>query len=171
MPLITLAMSAVVTAPRASIWHALVDPEQILHWRPGALAVLPPTSGEFVPGRLLRVRCVLAALPIVLEERTLEVSNEEKLRSALRLGLFRCEETFMLAAADSDGDHTRVGLRISTSSEMPLVGESLDRFGVRRFATEFTSDSLAGLRRWCELGARAAPRDPALPEARATEAV
>jgi hypothetical protein len=158
MPLITLAMSAVVAASRASIWRALSDPEQVLHWRPGVIGVLPPAAGELMPGRVLRLRCALGAVPVVLEERTLEVSSEEKLRSELRLGLFHCEETFSLAAADPDGGHTRVGLRITTPSETPLVGESLDRFAVRRFATGLASNSLEALREWCELGhADAAP--------------
>ena len=171
MPLITLAMSAVVAAPRASIWSALGDAPQALHWRPGAIAVLPPVPGELQPGRVLRLRCLIAAVPIVLEELALEVSREEKLRSELRLGLFRCEETFTLAVADPDGGHTRVGLRITTPSETPLVGESLDRFGVRRFATELASGSLAGLREWCERSGRAALGDAAGRESRASEVV
>jgi len=156
--LITLALSAVVAAPRGSIWSALSNPEQALHWRPGVTGILSPAPCELAPGRILRFRCVLAAVPVVFEELALEVSREEKLRSELRFGLFRCKETFTLAAADPDGGHTRVGLRITTPSETPLVGESLDRFAVRRFATEFASTSLAALRDWCELGhAAAAP--------------
>ena len=171
MPLITLAMSAVVAAPRASIWSALGDPAQALHWRPGAIAVLPPVPGEILPGWLLRLRCLVAAVPVVLEGLALEVSREEKLRSELRLGLFRCEETFTLAVADPDGGHTRVGLRITTPSETPLVGESLDRFAVRRFATELASGSLAGLREWCERSARATPLGDARRASRASEVV
>jgi uncharacterized protein YndB with AHSA1/START domain len=171
MPLITLAMSAVVAASRACIWSALSDPEQVLHWRPGVTAVLPPAPGELRRGRVLRLRCVLAAVPVVFEELALEVAREEKLRSQLRFGLFRCEETFTLAAADPDGGHTRVGLRITTPSETPLVGESLDRFAVRRFATEFTSSALAALRDWCELGHATVPMGEVTREPRASEVV
>jgi Polyketide cyclase / dehydrase and lipid transport len=164
-------MSAVVAASRNAVWSALSEPAQVLRWRPGALAVLPPVPGELAPGRVLRLRCVVAAVPVVLEEQTLELLPEEKLRSELRVGLFRCEETFTLAAGDPDGGHTRVGVRITTPSETPLVGESLDRFGVRRFATELAAGSLAALRTWCELGhARAAARE-AHPETRSREAV
>jgi hypothetical protein len=166
MPLITLAMSAVFAASRACIWSALSDPEQVLHWRPFVTGVLPPTPGELRRGRVLRLRCVLGAVPVVFEELALEVTREEKLRSELRFGLFRCEETFTLAAADPDGGHTRVGLRITTPSETPLVGESLDRFAVRRFATELASNSLAALRAWCELGHATEPVGEASPEPR-----
>jgi hypothetical protein len=171
MPLITLAMSAVVAAPRAFIWNALSNPEQALHWRPGVTGILSPAPGELAPGRMLRLRCVLEAVPVVFEELALEVLREEKLRSELRFGLFRCEETFTLAAADPDGGHTRVGLRITTPSETPLVGESLDRFAVRRFATELASNSLAALRDWCELGHATKAAGQVCREPRASEVV
>ena len=171
MPLITLAMSEVVAAPRASIWSALANPAQALHWRPGAIAVLTPVLDEFLPGRRVRLRCQLAGVPVVLEELALEVWREEKLRSELRLGLFHCEETFTLTVADPDGGHTRVSLRITTPSETPLVGESLDRFAVRRFATELASSSLAGLREWCERSARATPLGDARRMSRTSEVV
>jgi uncharacterized protein YndB with AHSA1/START domain len=150
-------MAAVVAAPRGPVWSALTEPEQLIHWRPGAHALLESSSREPVPGRTLRLRCLLHDLPVALEERVLEASYEEKLRSELRFGLFHAEETFTLAAPD--GGHTRVSLCLTTSSEAPLLGGSLDRFGVRRFATELAGHSLAALRDWCELGhgARSAP--------------
>jgi uncharacterized protein YndB with AHSA1/START domain len=150
--LITLAMATVVAAPRSSVWAALTEPEQVIHWRPGATCLLAAAPREPEPGRLLRLRCLLQDLPITFEERTLEVAREERLRSKLRFGLFHGEETFTLSAADPSGSQTRVGLRIATASEAPLLGGSLDRFGVRRFATELAGNSLAALRDWCEFG-------------------
>lgn len=149
MPSLTLAMSTVVAAPPARVWSALVTPDQALRWRPGALAVVPPPPGDLAPGRVLRLRCHIAGLPVVFEENTLEAVPEERLHSALRVGLFHCEETYTLTPAGF-GRRTRVGLRVVTSSEAPLVGESLDRFGVRRFAADLASASLAALRRCCE---------------------
>jgi len=149
-------MATVVAAPRASVWSALAEPEQVVHWRPGATGLLAEAPRDAVPGRRLRLRCVLKDVPVVFEELTLEAAREERLRSEVRFGLFRCEETFTLAASDPDGGHTRVSLRISTPSETPLVGEILDRFAVRRFATELAGNSLAALRDWCEHGRPAA---------------
>lgn len=160
MRLITLALATVVAAPRSSVWAALTEPEQVIHWRPGVTGLLAAAPSEPEPGRLLRLRCLLHDLPIAFEERTLEVAREERLRSELRFGLFHGEETFTLAAADPDGGHTRVSLRISAPSEAPLLGGSLDRFGVRRFATELAGNSLAALRDWCELGRTAGARAP-----------
>jgi len=156
--LITLAMATVVAAPRCAVWAALTEPEQAVHWRPGVTRLLAGAQREPAPGRVLRLRCILHDVPVTFEERTLEVTVAEKLRSELRFGLFHGEETFTLAAADPDGGHTRVSLRITTPSEAPLVGESLDRFAVRRFATELAGNSLAALRDWCELGRAAGAR-------------
>ncbi len=153
-------MATVVAAPRASVWSALAEPEQAVHWRPGATALLADAPREPAPGRLLRIRCVLKDVPVVFEEQTLEAVREERLRSEVRFGLFRCEETFTLVASDPDGGHTRVSLRIATPSETPLVGASLDRFAVRRFATELAGNSLAALRDWCEHGRPAAAHAP-----------
>jgi len=150
-------MATVVAAPRASVWSALADPGQIARWRPGVEATLEAREPDAVPGRQLRFRCRLQGVPVVLEETTLEASRGEKLRSEVRFGLFRFEESFSLAAADPDGGHTRVSLRIATPSETPLVGASLDRFAVRRFATELAGGYLRALRDWCELGRPAGP--------------
>jgi uncharacterized protein YndB with AHSA1/START domain len=166
--LITLAMATVVAAPRSTVWSALTDPEQIARWRPGVLAALPvPAPGPGI-GRRLRFRCRLHGVPVTLEESALELAPGERIRSEVRFGLFRCEETFSLAAADPDGGHTRVSLRISAPSETPLLGASLDRFAVRRFATELAGTCLHALREWCELR-RTSPAE--LPASEATRAV
>lgn len=150
MSSLTLAMSTLVAASPARVWSCLTHPDQIRRWRPGALAMLDPAPAEPAPGRVLRLRCRITGVPVVLEERALEVAREERLHSSLRVGLFHCEETFTLAPAGAGARRTRVGLRLVTSSEAPLVGEGLDRFEVRRFAAELASGSLAALRRCCE---------------------
>ncbi|MGH7288060.1 MAG: SRPBCC family protein [Myxococcota bacterium] len=151
-------MATVVAAPRAAVWDALADPEQIGRWRPGVRETLHAPVRSPSRGRQLRFRCLLKGVPVMLEETTLEVVPGERLRSEARLGLFHFEETFSITAADPDGGHTRVGLRIAAPSEAPLVGAILDRFAVRRFATELAATYLHALRDWCELG-----RPPALP--------
>lgn len=151
-------MATVVAAPRAVVWSALTDPERIARWRPGVEASLAAAEPSAAAGRRLRFRCRLQGVPVTLEETALEVAPEERLRSEVRFGLFRCEEIFSLAAADPDGGHTRVSLRITAPSETPLLGASLDRFAVRRFATDLAGTCLRALRDWCELG-----QPPALP--------
>ena len=150
-------MATVVGAPRSAVWGALTDPDQIARWRPGVEATLAPADRLPAPGRRCRFRCRLQGVLVTLQETALEVAPGERLRSDVRFGLFRCEEIFSLAAADPDGGHTRVSLRITTPSETPLLGASLDRFAVRRFATDLAGNCLRALRDWCELGRTPAP--------------
>jgi uncharacterized protein YndB with AHSA1/START domain len=150
--LITLAMTTIVAAPRATVWGALSSAEQIARWRPGVERTLESTDEEIRVGRRLRFRCRLHDVPVTLEERALEVLPSKRLRSNVRFGLFHCEETLTLTSTGPADQHTRVSLRIATPSETPLMGASLDRFAVRRFATELADNCLNALRDWCELG-------------------
>jgi uncharacterized protein YndB with AHSA1/START domain len=164
--LITLAMTTVVAAPRATVWSALSSPEQIARWRPGVEGILETSAEEVRVGRRLRFRCRLHDVPVTLEEQAVEVLAGRRLRSNVRFGLFHCEETLTLAVTGPSGQHTRVSLRIATPSETPLLGASLDRFAVRRFGTELASTCLSALRDWCELGRLPSP---SLPATRTTE--
>lgn len=150
-------MTTVVAAPRSAVWSALTSPEQIARWRPGVEATLESGAEEIHPGRRLRFRCRLHDVPVTLEERAIEIVPGSRLRSDVRFGLFRCEETLTLTRTGPSGEHTRVSLRITTPSETPLLGASLDRFAVRRFGTELAGTCLHALRDWCELGHPPAP--------------
>lgn len=154
-------MTTVVAAPRPAVWRALTSAEEIARWRPGVEATLEPRIETVHVGRRLRFRCRLHDVPVTLEERALEVVPGKRLRSDVRFGLFRCEETLSLTPTGPSGGHTRVSLRISTPSETPLLGASLDRFAVRRFGTELANTCLHALRDWCELGHPPAPSLPA----------
>jgi len=145
-------MTTVVAAPRSAVWDALTSPGAIARWRPGAEGIVGPAADAVHVGRRLRFRCRLHDVPVTLDERVLELFPNRRIRTEVRFGLFHCEETFTLSGTGPKGDHTRVGLRITTPSETPLLGESLDRFAVRRFGTELAATCLLALRDWCELG-------------------
>ncbi len=154
-------MGAELRCTPQQVWAALSDPEQIGRWRPGIVRE-EAQRGRFPdPGAELRYRCRLQGLPVALRIVAREAMAGERLRTELRLGLFRCEEGFRIQAID--GSRTRVGLKIRTPSEMALVGESLDRFAVRRFATDLASVQLQAIRDWCERGQAQATPLPAFP--------
>ena len=161
-------MSGDVSASRERVWAALTEPAQVARWRPGVEAEIDAPAAHPAPGETARWRCRLHDLPVVLEETPRRVVPSERLESSLRLGLFRFEETFTLVRADALGEHTRVGLKITTPSHMPVVGGSLDRFAVRRFATDLAAVTLQAVRDWCERG-EPAPALPAPPKAVAAE--
>lgn len=153
-------MSAALAASRARVWSALAEPAQAIRWRPGLLE--PVSSGGPYPraGVAMRWRCRVRELPLVLHETPLEVVAGERLHARVRLGLFRYETTFTLASLAADDSRTRVGLQIQVPNELPVVGGTLDRFGVRRLATELAATELMALRDWCEA---ARPSDGAPP--------
>lgn len=143
-------MSAAVAVPRARVWAALSDPAEVLHWRPGLVAAPIGAERYPEPGGTVRWRCRLRELPLELRETPLEVVVGERLHARLQLGLFRFEATFTLAPLASDPPRTRVGLQVQVANEIAVVGGTLDRFGVRHFATELAATQLMALRDWCE---------------------
>lgn len=146
-------MGTEVAVPRDDVWEALTRTEALRRWRPGVEEELSAADGghdTLEHHRTLRWRCRLHDLPVVLAERPLAMVRPARLRSSLALGLFRFEETFTLA--DAGGQHTQLGIKIATESEMPLLGGSLDRFAVRRFSTQLAATTLQAIRDWCERG-------------------
>jgi hypothetical protein len=152
--LITVGLSAEVAAPRARVWSALADPAELAASRPG-LRAAEGGVGWPGPGATLRSRARLHGLPLEVRETSVEAVTGERLRVLLRVGLFRCDATFSLTALG--GERTRVGLQLQVANELPVVGGTLDRFDVRRLATELAATRLAALREACEAGPTAAP--------------
>lgn len=148
-------MGAEIEAGRSAVWSALADPAQIARWRPGVLSIGSVEASFPTEGRRFRWNCRLNEIPLALLETPTRVVPEARLESEIGLGLFRFRQTFTLAAAASG---TRLVIQIETPNRMPLVGGSLDRFAVRRFATDLASTYLQALRDWCERGLER--RDP-----------
>jgi hypothetical protein len=132
-----------------------------VRWRPGLVALL---EGERYPhaGTPVRWRARVRDLPLLLYETPLEVVAGERLQARVRLGLFHYETSFTLAPLEGETPRTRVGLHIQVANELPVVGGTLDRFTVRRLATELAATELMALRDWCE-AARPSARPPPLP--------
>ncbi len=142
-------MGAEIEAERDAVWSALADPVQIVRWRPGVLSIGSPEASFPTEGRRFRWNCRLHEIPLALVETPSRVIPSARLESEIGLGLFRFRQTFTLAAAATG---TRLVIQIETPNHMPLVGGCLDRFAVRRFATDLASTYLQALRDWCERG-------------------
>ena len=141
-------MATEIAAPREAVWTAVSDPEQERHWRPGVSDRLADrTDGSHTRHRF---RLSLHDVPVVLEQARIASVGQQKLRSELRLGLFRFEETFSLVHYGPLS--TRLGVKLRAPNRMPLVGVSLDRFAVRRFTTDLAVVTLQAVRDWCERG-------------------
>lgn len=158
-------MSTVIESPSRRVWRALTVPEEVIRWDERVLALRDPVSGYPAEGQAVRWRYRLGAVPVDLHDRLLEVVPERRLRSAISLGLFRFEQTYTLDASN-DSTRTRLALRIVASNAVPLVGGLLDRFAVRKMASDLVDSNLRAVRTWCERDAvpravaRGAPAAP-----------
>jgi uncharacterized protein YndB with AHSA1/START domain len=148
---ITTALSAVVGATRDRVWQALTDPAEVIRWDEAMLSLLEPARDYPQVGQHVRWRTRLGTVPVVLHDRPLEVVPEQRLRSAVAMGLFRFDRTWSLHGDNGDGRRTRLGLRLATSNAIPVVGGLVDRFGVRQMAAEYVVTKLRALQGWCEL--------------------
>jgi uncharacterized protein YndB with AHSA1/START domain len=153
---ITTALSAVVGATRDRVWQALTDPAEVIRWDEAMLSLLEPARDYPQVGQHVRWRTRLGTVPVVLHDRPLEVVPEQRLRSAVAMGLFRFDRTWSLHGDNGDGRRTRLGLRLAASNAIPVVGGLVDRFGVRQMAAEYVVTQLRALQGWCEHQ----PRDP-----------
>lgn len=149
---IKLVMGAEIHAERACVWAALSDPEQIARWRPGVVSAITPEASYPTAGRRFRWNCRLHELPVELIETPIHVQPPSRLESEVALGLFHFSQTFTLTHSLENPVGTRLVMRVATDNQMPLVGGCLDRFAVRRFATDLASTYLQALRDWCERG-------------------
>jgi hypothetical protein len=140
---ITIAMSAVIGAPRERVWCALTVPEEVIRW------------DERRVGETVRWRCRLGSVAVDLLERPIEVVPRQRLLSEISLGLFRFEETCGLSDEAGDESRTRLSVRLVASNSVPLVGGLLDRFEVRELAATMVDTKLKALQRWCDRGPRA----------------
>jgi Polyketide cyclase / dehydrase and lipid transport len=143
-------MSAVVRTPRERVWRALTAPEEVTRWDERLVALAAPAPGYPTEGQPAHWRVRLGRIPLELRARPLEVVPGQRLRSAVALGPFRYEETYVLAAEPGEADATRLTLRIVSSSAVPVVGGVLDRFAVRSLASRRIDVALRALREWCE---------------------
>jgi len=144
-------MSTRVAADRERVWSALTDASERLRWDVALEAPIDVAPDHPRPGGHARWRYRLRGLPVVLHERTLEVVEGKRLRSAMTLGPFRFDLAFTLEPED-DGVRTRISAALAASNVVPVVGGALDRFAVRRLASGIVADALEGVRAHC--GAR-----------------
>ena len=148
--MITTAMSTVIGAGRARVWRALTEAAEVVRWDVRVIGLEDPASEYPRVGQSVRWRYQLGTIPVLLHERPIEVIPDLRLRSLVKLGLFRFDETFQLATEPGDRERTRLTLKLVASNSVPVVGGVLDRFAVRRLATEFIDAKLRAVQKWCE---------------------
>ena len=136
------------------MWRVLSDPGAAASWLPsfGGWICEPPASVS-IPGEL-RFRSRLRGVPVTAEVRVLELSPG-CVRAHVRFGLFACDAKFSLSPEPHVAGVTRIGLVLSVENQLALVGGTLDRFEVRRLASELAEQTLGRLSAQAEEFARA----------------
>ena len=145
---ITVSMSAVVHAPRSRVWRALVDPAEVARWDARALELRGVAADYQSDGQPVRWRYRVGSVPLELRELVVELVPLQRLRLARSFASLRFEETFSLGE-EAGGEETRLALRLAAPNSVPTFGGGLDRFDVRRFASELVDESLRALQRFC----------------------
>ena len=161
--MITIAMSAVIGAPRERVWDALTVPVEMARWDLRLLSIQEGPARASEPlevGDHIRARYRMGAVPIGYTLRVLTTTPRSRIDTAVSLGLFRFRETSILT--DESRTQTRIALRLAAPNAMPVVGGVIDRFDVRKMAAERVDERLQALRVWCEDALPAAlPSSPA----------
>jgi len=155
--LLTLAFSAKAAASPRRVWRALLCPSAAAHWLPCHEGWIDPPPEALAPHDALRFRARLGRLPVTGELRVLEV-EAGRVRTHVRVGLFAFEARFSLRRESGIDRATRIGLVLTLANRVALVSGSLDRFAVRKLASELAEQALGALTRQAEEGEHAARR-------------
>jgi len=143
-------MSTTVSATRHRVWRALTDPAELIRWDEPLVDLLDAVDDYPRAGQQVRWRYRLGTTTVVLRNELLEVVPGERIRLETAMGLFRFDETYTLDTEVGDSDRTRVRHKLVSQNSVPVVGGLLDRFAVRRLASEIVDTKLRSLQKWCE---------------------
>lgn len=135
-----------IDAPPARVWSALCDPRQVSEWDSGVSEALDAPPDYPRRGQQVRWR-LRGGLQRVLHDRPQEVVPERKLRSLLRVGLVRYDETYILEPEDG-GTILRLALEVSVG--IPVIGGLIVRLRAAEEARRGFENSLAALKQHCE---------------------
>ena len=143
-------MSTAIHGDRRRVWRALTDPDELVAWDERRQAPIDPPNGYPREGARARWRYRLGPVQLVLHDHPHRVEPPRELRSRISLASLRFEQAFRLAEDDDSPGRTRVGMKLVAGNAVPLLGEVIDRFGVRQLAASHVDATLRALTRWCE---------------------
>lgn len=137
-----------IAAPPSRVWRALCDPAEVVQWDTGVVEALDAPPDYPRPGQRVRWR-YRRGLFRVLDDRPHEVVPERTLRSLLRIGPLRFDETYTLEPSDSG---TRLTVTMAIAAALPLAGRLVERLYALPATRRAVSASMQALKRHCEAG-------------------
>lgn len=143
-------MAAVIDSERDRVWRALTDPAEVVSWDERMLAPIDPLPALPLTRCPVRWRFQLGPVQTVLCECASAIVPPERLSAERRVGSMRFEQTFHLAEESGDSPRTRLAMRVVADNRVPVLGDVVDRFAVRRMASLHIDETLRSIRKWCE---------------------
>ena len=143
-------MSTRISATPARVWRALTSPAELVAWDARILAPVEMPDRYPFSGQHMRWRYRIGGVQVVMHDRPLEVTSPERLRRSLQIGSLRYEQSFQLGSVSDDASRTLLGVKLVASNSVPVIGDVLDRFDVRKFTTEHVDETLRAIQKWCE---------------------
>jgi uncharacterized protein YndB with AHSA1/START domain len=139
-----------IAALPARVWRALCDPAEVVEWDSAVEAALDAPPDYPRPGQHVQWRC-RGGFFRILHDRPLEVVPEQRLRSDLRQGFIRYDETYTLAPSEA-GTLLEVDLDVFVQAPW-FIGVYISRLQAKANARLAFQESLQNLKRHCEQGA------------------
>lgn len=148
--MITIAMATVIDADRRRVWRAITEPDELVGWDRHLLAPVEDVGGYPCRGLATRWRYRMGSIQVVLHDLVVEVARPHRLRRCLRVGSLAYDQTFHLTSDPDTPEHTQLSIRLTAENSVPLIGETVSRFEVRRIASTHVDETLRSVRSWCE---------------------
>jgi hypothetical protein len=142
------SVSVDIDAPPARVWRALCEPAEVVQWDSGVARALDAPPDYPQTGQHVRWQYTNGPFR-TLHDCPQEVVPERTLRSLLKVGPFRFDETYTLEARHG----CRLTAVMKVHAPLPLLGRVIERWylGPRTQAT--VGASLRAIKRHCEKGA------------------
>ena len=143
-------MSTVISADSQQVWRALTTPEEVVSWDERVLGSIDAPETYPEAGQHVRWRYMLGTVPLVMHDRPSEIVPLERLTSSISVGSMRFEQTYTLHPEAGNPPKTRLGMKLVASNSVAVIGATVDRFEVRRLATDRVDTTLRSIQKWCE---------------------
>lgn len=140
------AASEDIEASPARVWRALCDPTEVVQWDTGVEAALDAPSDYPQPGQYVRWRYANGPFR-TLHDRPQQVVAERVLRSLLRVGPFRFDETYRL---QPQGEGCRLTVAMQVRAPLGLAGWVCERLYLGPATRTTVTASLRAIKHHCE---------------------
>ncbi len=144
----SLSVSIEIGAPPSRVWRALCDPAEVVVWDTGIDRALDAPADYPRPGQHVRWRYSNGPFRL-LHDRPQEVVPERTLRSLIRNGPLRIDETYQLEPNRGD---TRLTATVLLRVPWPIVGGMAERTVFGPVTRKTVTESLRAIKHHCETG-------------------